>query len=152
MTEVYHRSQRIDWATPQALFDKLNEEFKFTVDVAASAENAKCKKFFGVKLDGLKANWGGERVWCNPPYGRTLRQWVTKCSRGTSLAVALLPARTCTKWFHEIVMPTASEIRFIRGRVTFEGASHAAPFPSMLVIWRSGKCTSTPPRILTALQ
>ncbi len=152
MTEVYHRSQRQDWETPQALFDKLNEEFKFTLDAAASAENKKCAKFFGVKLDGLKANWGGERVWCNPPYGRGLGAWVAKCSRNTVLTVALLPARTCTKWFLEIVIPAASEVRFIRGRVTFVGAQHAAPFPSMLVVWRSGKCSSTPLKITTALQ
>lgn len=46
----------------------------------------------------------------------------------------LLPARTDTKWFHDHCYGKA-EIRFIKGRLKFEGATQPAPFPSMVVIW-----------------
>lgn len=57
------------------------------------------------------------------------------------LAVFLLPARTDTRWFHEIVLPLAKEIRFIKGRLKFSGAKWNAPFPSMLVVFRNEPVT-----------
>lgn len=69
------------WATPQDFFDMLNEEFKFTLDPCALPENAKCEKFYTPEDDGLKQNWGGQRVFCNPPYGRKISSWVEKCYR-----------------------------------------------------------------------
>jgi site-specific DNA-methyltransferase (adenine-specific) len=80
-------------------------------------------------------------VWCNPPYGRGILEWVRKATDSievgdAELVVMLLPARTDTKWFHaECVGRT--EIRFIQGRLTFGDAENAAPFPSMVVIWRA---------------
>ena len=71
----------------------------------------------------------------NPPYGREIGKWVKKAYESKSLVVALLPARTDTKWFHEFIYGKA-EIRFIKGRLKFGGSSNSAPFPSMLVIWR----------------
>jgi hypothetical protein len=53
-----------------------------------------------------------------------------------ALVVMLLPARTDTRWWHDYVIPYASEIRFIRGRLKFGGAKNSAPFPSALVIFR----------------
>jgi site-specific DNA-methyltransferase (adenine-specific) len=53
------------------------------------------------------------------------------------LAVYLIPARTDTRWFHELVLPFASEIRFIKGRLKFGDAKNSAPFPSMLVVYRN---------------
>lgn len=52
--------------------------------------------------------------------------------------VFLLPARTDTAWFHDLVLPHASEIRFIRGRLHFSGHKNAAPFPSMVVVFKKG--------------
>lgn len=71
-----------DWATPQALFDTLNTEFAFTLDPCSNGKNAKCAKFYTVKEDGLQQDWSGERVFCNPPYGRGMGEWVRKCSGG----------------------------------------------------------------------
>ena len=65
------------WETPQDLFDKLNEEFHFNLDACAIPENAKCEKFFTLEQDGLKQEWEGT-VWCNPPYGKTVGEWVAK--------------------------------------------------------------------------
>jgi site-specific DNA-methyltransferase (adenine-specific) len=127
------------WATPQDFFDKLNEEFDFTLDVCALPENAKCKDFYTPELDGLTQPWTG-RVWCNPPYGRQIGEWVRRAFfasvSGAEVVVMLLPARTDTRWFHEYIYGKA-EIRFIKGRLKFGGATNAAPFPSMVVIFRS---------------
>jgi site-specific DNA-methyltransferase (adenine-specific) len=79
----------------------------------------------------------------NPPYGRVIGRWVAKARQEAAngaTVVALIPARTETTWWHENVMPHASEIRFIRGRLHFGGdherTAHNAPFPSAVVIFR----------------
>lgn len=126
-----------EWATPQAFFDDLDKEFHFTLDVCANEQNHKCTKYFTKDDDGLAQNWGGHIIWCNPPYGRDIANWVKKCSEHTGVAVMLLPARTDTRWFHEYIYQKA-EIRFIKGRLKFGGAKNPAPFPSMVVIFRGG--------------
>ena len=74
-TELMFSSKTDLWETPQDLFDKLNNEFQFTLDVCATPENAKCDNFYTKEQDGLKYPWKGA-VWCNPPYGRGIGQWV----------------------------------------------------------------------------
>lgn len=123
-----------EWETPQDLFEKLNGEFHFTLDVCANEQNHKCARYYKKADDGLKTLWSGV-VWCNPPYGRDVGKWVEKCSNYNGVAVMLLPARTDTKWFHEYIYKKA-EIRFIKGRLKFGGAKNPAPFPSMVVIFR----------------
>jgi len=135
--DVMFSSKSDNWATPQWLFDQLHAEFDFTLDVCADAQNAKCRSFFSQEQDGLSQVWNG-RVWCNPPYGRVIGNWVKKCAeyaQGGGLAVMLLPARTDTRWFHEYIYGKA-EIRFLRGRLRFGNATENAPFPSMIVIFR----------------
>ena len=125
------------WATPQDFFDKLNEEFGFTLDPCALPDNAKCAKFFTPEDDGLAQDWSGERVFCNPPYGRKIAAWVKKChdeAQKGVFVVMLIPARTDTSYFHDYIYHKA-EIRFIRGRLKFGNADQGAPFPSMVVIY-----------------
>lgn len=132
------KSQTVEWATPQDFFDKLNEEFKFTLDPCATKENAKCSTFFTKEQDGLAQEWGGYTVFCNPPYGRQIKDWVKKSSdeskNSAATVVLLVPARTDTKWFHEYVYGKA-EVRFIKGRLKFGGCKDSAPFPNMVVIF-----------------
>jgi phage N-6-adenine-methyltransferase len=135
-------SKTVEWGTPQALFDDLHAEFDFTLDVAASHENAKCERYFTREEDGLKQDWAGERCFMNPPYGYGLKHWTKKAFDEThnpfaraELVVGLLPVRSCTAWFHDHVYGKA-EIRFLRGRLKFEGGKGAATFPSMIVVWR----------------
>ena len=128
-------SQTVEWATEQAFFDQVNREFSFTVDVAADAGNAKCERFYDIDSDGLMQDWGGETVWCNPPYGDRIKDWMYKAATSEATTVLLVPARTDVKWFHEIVLPRA-EVRFIKGRLRFGGSKDPAPFPTMLVIFR----------------
>ena len=132
--DLMFSSKTGEWATPQDFFDKLNNEFKFQLDVCADENNHKCARFFTKEQDGLLQEWGGARVWCNPPYGRGVEEWVKKCSK-CDLAVMLLPARTDTKWFHEYIYGKA-EIRFVRGRLKFGNQENSAPFPSMVVVFR----------------
>lgn len=137
MNTAVHFSSATDlWATPQGFYDILHKEFDFTLDPCANVENAKCAKFYTQEQNGLMQSWKGERVFCNPPYGRVIGDWVKKCATGgAEITVALLPARTDTRWFHEYIYGKA-EIRFIKGRIKFGGHANSAPFPSMVVIWR----------------
>lgn len=137
-TAVMFSSATDLWATPQWLFDDFNAEFGFTLDACALPSNAKCAKYFTPEVDGLAQDWGGEVVWCNPPYGREIGKWVKKCAeeskKNNTTVVALLPARTDTRWFHEYIYHKA-EVVFLRGRLKFGDAKNSAPFPSMIVIF-----------------
>ena len=133
-------SKTDDWATPQDFFDKLDLEFQFTLDPCADLHNHKCARYYNREQDGLIHDWGGERVFCNPPYGKEIAKWVQKSfeesRKKNTLVVMLIPARTDTKYFHDFIYGKA-EIRFIRGRLKFGNAKTAAPFPSMVVIFRN---------------
>lgn len=140
---VHFSSKTDDWATPQWLFDELNAKYgPFGLDVCASDSNAKCGTYFILEDNALAIDWhenghGKPKCWMNPPYGRTIDQWVKKAyeeSQKGCLVVCLLPARTDTKWFHDYC--TKGEITFLKGRVKFGNAKTGAPFPSMVVVFR----------------
>jgi phage N-6-adenine-methyltransferase len=134
-------SARQEWATPQDLFDRLDQEFHFTIDLAADATNTKCKRYFDAEKNGLQQVWYGVG-WLNPPYGakeQRLEHWVKKAhltqQQGTGTVVMLIPARTNTRWWHQQCM-AADEVRFICGRPKFGGADHGLPQPLALVVFR----------------
>ena len=132
-------SKTDNWATPQDFFDNLNEEFHFTLDPCANEENHKCDLFFTKEQDGLTKDWGEHVVFCNPPYGKEIANWVRysyeQSQKPNTTVVMLIPARTDTRYFHDYIYGKA-EIRFIKGRLKFGSATTAAPFPSMVVIYR----------------
>ena len=140
--DVMFSSKTDEWETPQYFFDDINKEFYFDFDACASAENAKCKRYCTKEQDGLVQKWGGVRIWCNPPYGREIGKWVKKAyeeSLSGKLVVMLIPARTDTKWFHGYIYnKDGVEIRFIKGRLKFGNSQSGAPFPSMVVVFRTG--------------
>lgn len=132
-------SNKDDWETPQKLFDQLNEEFHFTLDAASNDQNAKCEHHYTVENIGLEHSWEGETVFCNPPYGRNIGDWIRKASQEASkpdtLVVLLVPARTDTRWFQNHILHRA-EVRFLPGRLKYEvngQAGEAAPS-----FWREG--------------
>jgi site-specific DNA-methyltransferase (adenine-specific) len=134
---VHFMSQTVEWPTPKAVYDALDEEFGFTFDPCP----------LGGDEDGtasLFSDWKGQRVFCNPPYGPELRPFLERW-HDADLAVYLIPARTDTRWFHEIVLPYASEIRFVRGRLKFGDAKNSAPFPSMLAIFKTAASSEVKP-------
>ena len=131
-----YSSERDDWETPRELFDRIDAIWHFTVDAASSDSNALCERHFTAESDGLSQDWGGERVWCNPPYGRGIKDWIRKgfeeSRKPGTVVVMLVPARTDTAWYHDYVSQ-ADEVAYLRGRLKFSGAESNAPFPSMLV-------------------
>jgi len=135
MNKGMFTSSTCEWETPQDIFDALNKEFGFTLDVCATKENAKCKEFYSKEQNGLSRDWHGV-CWMNPPYGRVIGKWVEKAYQSTKTGatiVCLVPSRTDTKWWHDYCMK--GEIRFIRGRLKFGGSKNSAPFPSAIVIF-----------------
>lgn len=156
-------SIKLDYSTPQGVFDQLNKEFNFNIDACANENNHKVSTYFNGD-DGLKKRWAkvfkyspyypdeqevNGRVFVNPPYGREIGKWLQKgweefyihCNCDT--IVFLIPSRTDTRWFHDYIMSTtensyrgATEIRFVKGRLKFQGAINSAPFPSAIVIFK----------------
>lgn len=131
-----------EWETPQSVFDELDAVYHFELDACATDQNAKCSRFFDKAQDGLKQQWGGTTVWCNPPYSR-VADWVRKAAEeqqnGTT-TVMLIFARTDTRWFHEYIYQKPNvDIIFVKGRLKFSGAKFNAPAPSMVVIFRGCK-------------
>jgi site-specific DNA-methyltransferase (adenine-specific) len=126
-----------EWVTPNALFQELNSEFGFTLDVAATIENRKTEKYYDKNQDGLLQSWDSDgAVWCNPPYGREIGKWVKKAYEESkrNVVVLLIPARTDTSYWHDYIFPYAKEIRYLRGRIKFSG-KNGAPFPSAVVVF-----------------
>lgn len=133
-------SATAEWSTPHDFWATLNDEFGFNLDVCSTHENAKCENHFTEAENGLVQTWRGI-CWMNPPYGSGMSNWCRKAyesvrSGVAPIVVGLVPARTDTRWFHDWVLGKA-EIRFIRGRLKFGGSDSHAPFPSLVVIWRS---------------
>lgn len=133
-------SNKEDWSTPQDLFDELNEKYHFTLDPCADEFNHKCDKYYTIEDDGLSKSWKDEVVFCNPPYGRKIYNWVKKCyeesKSGGGKIVLLIPSRTDTKYFHEFLYKKENvELIFIKGRLKFGNSKDGAPFPSLLAIF-----------------
>ena len=129
-------SATVEWPTPQDLFEKLDKEFNFTTDVAATKENSKCLHYYTLDDDGLKQDWRGV-CWMNPPYGRAMIEWIKKAINETwngTTTVCLIPARTNTIWWHDLCQKYG-EVRFVRGRPKFGGADHGLPQPLAIVIF-----------------
>lgn len=138
MNKILFSSNSDEWVTPDSLYNKLNEEFKFDLDPCSTDENAKCIEHFTKKDNGLSKEWRGRRVFCNPPYSE-INKWVEKAyyetCKDNTLVVMLIPSRTDTKYFHNFIY-NRTEIRFIKGRLKFSNSKNSAPFPSMVVIFR----------------
>jgi hypothetical protein len=117
-----------EWRTPPEFFKQLDDEFHFTLDVAASHENALCKKYCTLEgtfdewdcnnpecatwhhgevseLDGLNYDWAGQTVFCNPPYS-DVRPWVERASEhqnDSTLSVLLLAPSVDAAWWHDFI-------------------------------------------------
>ena len=119
--------QDINWRTPEKFKEVLNNEFSFDFDPCP----------YKSSFNGLDIEWG-QSNFVNPPYGKDLVFWMRKAylqSQKGKVVVCLVPARTDTEWWHRYALK-ANEIRFIRGRLKFQGAKYNAPFPSCIIIFR----------------
>lgn len=132
---VHYSSATPEWATPQDLFDLLDSEFDFEMDVCATAGNAKCERYLTVKDNALSLPWDGV-CWMNPPYGDEIGTWIAKArseAAAGATVVCLVPARVDTAWWWDNCR--YGEIRFLRGRLRFGDGATGAPFPSAVVIF-----------------
>ena len=143
MNEAIFSSQSQEWGTPKSLYDLLNKEFRFDLDVCASESNHK-NPFYLTKEDNSLSDgieWNG-KCWMNPPYGKGIIDWVEKAWRASTLGatvVCLLPVRTDTKWWHEYVMES-NEIRLLNRRISFDGPiKNKSTMPVCIVIFNGIK-------------
>lgn len=128
-------SNSAEWETPRDFFEKVNRRFHFTLDVCATKENSKCKKYYTKEEDALTKRWKGV-CWMNPPYGGGIDLWLKKAyseSKKGAIVVCLVPARTDARWWHDYCM--RGTIYFLIGKLTFVGARWNSPFPNALVIF-----------------
>jgi phage N-6-adenine-methyltransferase len=132
-----------DYETPIDLFNKLNAEFKFDIDLAASDTNKKVMTFFSEKQDALQQDWTGKVGFLNPPQGYDgfkWEDWLAKAhdaahTKGTTI-VCLLPVRTNVKWWYKICME-AAEIRFLEKRLRFANNPNPLPQPMAIVVFKN---------------
>ena len=144
-------SKSNDWATPQHFFDQLQDKFgEFTLDPCANESNYKVKNRFTEKDDGLAQDWTGHNVFMNPPYGRGIKHWIRKAyeegQKEDTTVIALIPARTDTRYWHDYVM-NAHTVYFIKGRLKFGNGGNSAPFPSAVIVFRKSSNTNSFPNI-----
>lgn len=151
-TRPAHLSSASDnWPTPQDFYDGLDAEFGFVLDVCASSANHKTTQFYALdhpdtgRRDGLAQDWAasaaalGGPVWMNPPYGRPIAAWMSKAfeaAQAGATVVTLVPVRADTAWWHDLVLATGAEVRYVRGRLTFGNAVNTAAFSSAVVVYR----------------
>ena len=131
-------SKSNEWVTPQDFFDELNDEFGFTLDPCSTDHNRKCEKHYTVEDDGLSKDWSKDIVFMNPPYGGNTGNWIKKAfdeSKKGSTVVCLIVSSTDRSYWHDYIFPYAAQIRFVRGRLKFNGVSSTAPFASAVVIF-----------------
>lgn len=130
------------WQTPKEIFNELDEEFDFDLDVAASDSNHLCKRYFTEEDDSLVCDWGDSN-YLNPPYSDP-DPWIEKSIEQHKLGknvVLLLPSDTGTKWFKK-AFESANEVRFISGRIAFINANTGKEVPgnnkaSVIFVWNA---------------
>lgn len=137
---VHASSASNEWETPAFLVRQLDKLFgPFDLDPCCTEENAKAVNFFTVEDNGLKQDWQGHNVFMNPPYGRQIGKWVRKAYEeslfGGCRVTCLIPARTDTSYWHDVVLRDAYKILFIRNRIYFGDGTGRAPFPSAVVVY-----------------
>lgn len=161
---VHYSTGADEWRTPPDFFARLDAEFGFTMDAAVAEGHALRDMLFGLGESNGEATFAQpwlppyrdaactERgaVYLNPPYSRGLQaRFIRKAweesKRGITVT-CLIPARPDTALWHDVILPRASEIRFVRGRLRFVGAAAGAPFPSAVVVFT---VKGGPPRFTT---
>ena len=135
------------WRTPPAFIKWLEnrEGVKFDFDVCASKENAKAPNYYTEVDNALSKHWSFDVGWMNPPFGHQLKHFLQKAVDSIDYygeLWVLIPARTDTKYFHDLIVPYAERIIFLGGRINFQSSNACgepkanAPFPSMLVLFK----------------
>lgn len=138
---VHFSSRSDEYATPDEAFQYLAQRYgPFDLDTAATAANAKCARYFDRDDDALTQPWNARSAWGNWPYSKIepfTQHAIREVQSGRCQQLTLLlPARTCTRWFRELVEHAAEPPLFLSGRLRFGDAAQPAPFPSFVVVLR----------------
>jgi site-specific DNA-methyltransferase (adenine-specific) len=129
------------WETPEWLVDRIHALLGgIGLDPCTTPENpTRAARFYTPADDGILQAWDASPIYCNPPYGKTIRHWVRKCidaGKDGHVVLLLVPARTDPSWFQD-AWNAASDALFFRGRLKFQGAIWNAPFPSALIAYNA---------------
>lgn len=137
MDAALFSSAKMDWRTPELVLERVRQLGPIRLDPCTDADNP-CGAAAFMTREGLEHSWAGHGLtYVNPPYGRAVAAWLAKCAaeaREGCEVVALVPARTDTRWWHR-AYSTSQCVALWRGRLTFVGARFPAPFPSCLFYW-----------------
>lgn len=134
------KSKSEEYETPNEIFEPLQKEFNLELDVCATKENTKCKKFYTKEDDALIQDWNRfGNFWMNPPFGRGLKKWVQKAyeeSQKGVIGVSILPVRSNTLWWHRYIIDAKAEVRFLKGEIKFNDCKRGLWLPFAIVIWK----------------
>lgn len=129
-----------EWLTPKFIIDALGP---FDLDPCASIERPfDCAKLnYTIKDDGLAQKWAKESlVWCNPPYGPHVGQWVDRMVEHNN-GIMLVFARTDTRAMQR-ALKACSGVLFLSKRLKFlrpNGAQcNSGTAPSMIISFGAG--------------
>jgi hypothetical protein len=125
----YQNKRTQNWRTPLAFFEQLHAEYKFTLDGASEADNGLLEKHSTAEHP---VNWGGQRVFCNPPWSNIAP--FLELATDAELAIFLVPARTNAKWFHR-ALALGARVRFFPGKLKFGGAKWNSPVDCLLLVF-----------------
>lgn len=142
------KSKSEEYETPNEIFEPLQKEFNLKLDVCATKDNAKCKKYFEKKnVDSLTINWNEHgNFWMNPPFSRNLKKWVQKAyeeSQKGVIGVCILPVRSNTQWWHKYIIDTGAEVRFLKGEIKFNNLKRGLWLPFAIVIFKCVKSSNS---------
>lgn len=132
----YGGERRQSWATPSAFFAPLHEEFSFTLDGASEPGNGLLSR---ASTAETPLSWHGERVFCNPPWSN-IRPFV-ELAATAELAVLLVPARTCARWFHR-ALDLGATVRYFKPKPKFVGAKHVSPVDCVLLVFDNAEAVA----------
>jgi hypothetical protein len=136
------------WNTPSWIIDLIKEVFHGTIDLdPCSNRTSKVKarvNYIYPKKDGPRDTWQGfQRIYCNPPYGKGIDQWMRRCVnayiRGSQV-IALVPSYYEVQWWQRIIMRSCQVICVPQSRIQFSNATTSAynsspPMGTSLVYW-----------------
>lgn len=138
---------RQNWSTPPELFSVCDNLFgPYDLDVCAESWNAKCSTYYSIMQNGLKQSWAGHNFWCNPPYTQmgtsVVGDWCSKAveeAKKGAIGTMLLKNDCSTKWFTDIIVPSANKIVFLLGkRIAFhdrDGAQDNSNITHLLAVF-----------------
>lgn len=139
--QVMTSSKSVEHPTDPRFMEVFYQTFgRPSLDVCATAENAKAERFYTEEDDGLKQSWYLKEgfVWMNPPYGRYgdgIAKWMHKAFQtamsGLAEVFCLPPVATGRLWWYNYAC--RGHVYFLVGRLTFEGQEHSAPFDNALI-------------------